>query len=442
MLLPALASGDPPPLQRGGPCVGATVQPTVVAFIGVDVVPMDGERLLERQTVVVRDGRIAAIGAVASTPVPDGAAFIEGHGRYLMPGIAEMHAHVPGADDPAVTEIMALYALTGATTIRAMLGTPFQFELRRRIESGEMLGPTLFIVAPPFNRGSVTGPEDARDKVRNYRAAGYDQLKIFGVPSQDSYDALAGAAHALGMRFGGHVPENIGLRHALAMRQSVEHLDGYLQASKGDPERINELARLTREAGVWNAPTMDVWKTLLGARRPEELDGRPELVYLPRATIDEWRQRTANLASGSSLRNALVAVGIKRSPSEIAELRDRILVALHRGGARLLLGADSPQLYSVPGFSLAHELRAMVEAGLPIYNVLEAATRNPAEYFGQLEEFGMVVVGKRADLILLEGNPLQDVRNVHRQAGVMLRGRWLPKEEIGCRLKEIAAKWR
>jgi imidazolonepropionase-like amidohydrolase len=119
-----------------------------------------------------------------------------------------------------------------------------------------------------------------------------------------------------------------------------------------------------------------------------------------------------------------------------------MLVALYEAGARLLLGSDSPQVYSVPGFSLAHELRAMVGAGLPIYAVLEAATRGPAEYFGQTTEFGMVAVGLRADLILLDGNPLEDVRNVHRQAGVMLRGCWLPKAEIDRRLGQIAAKFR
>jgi imidazolonepropionase-like amidohydrolase len=119
-----------------------------------------------------------------------------------------------------------------------------------------------------------------------------------------------------------------------------------------------------------------------------------------------------------------------------------MLAALYRAGARLLLGADSPQLYSVPGFSLAHELRAMVGAGLPPFVVLEAATRNPAEYFGQPEEFGRVAVGMRADLVLLEGNPLQDVRNVHRQAGVVLRGCWLPRAEIDRRLEEIARQAR
>ena len=158
--------------------------------------------------------------------------------------------------------------------------------------------------------------------------------------------------------------------------------------------------------------------------------------------IDAWVKQTAQFArgNGSFWRTALEQVGMRQSPAEIVVLRDRILQALHRAGARLILGADSPQVFSVPGFSLAHEMRAMVEAGVPTYAVLEAATKNPAGFFGREAEFGMVEVGRRADLILLDGNPLQDIRNVHRQAGVMVRGKWLPKAEIDRRLSEIARR--
>ena len=414
----------------------------LVAFTDVAVVPMDRERVLEGQTVVVRDGRIEAVGPAASVRVPAGAVRVDGRGKYLMPGIAEMHAHVPGEQNPQAADIMALYVLTGATTIRGMNGTPFQFELRRRIASGEILGPTLFAVAPPFSGQSVGRPDDERRKVREYKTAGYDVLKIYpGIP-RETYDAIVATAREVGIPYAGHVPPEVGLRHAIASRQSVEHLDGYVEASRGQDAAIAELARATREAEIWNAPTMDVWKTILGTRSTDELRRRPELVYLRPEVIDAWARQTAQFArgSGSFWRTALEQVGMRQSPVEIVVLRDRILQALHRAGARLILGADSPQVFSVPGFSLAHEMRAMVEAGVPTYAVLQAATKNPAAFFGREAEFGMVEVGKRADLILVEGNPLQDIRNVHRQAGVMVRGRWLPKAEVDRRLAEIAAR--
>ena len=412
-----------------------------VAFTDVTVVPMDRERLLEHRTVLVRGDRIVAIGAADSIRLPAGTTRVDGRQKYLMPGIAEMHAHVPGEDNPAAVEIMALYALTGATTIRAMLGTAHQHELRRRIESREILGPTLFMVAPPFSGNSTRTAAEARRKVREYSAAGYHVLKIFPPMSREVYDAITGTAREVGIRYAGHVPPEVGLRHAIEERQSIEHLDGYVEASRGDERAIADLARATREAGIWNAATMDVWKTILGTRSLDELRRRPELQYLPRPMVEQWAQQTAEFSRGSFWRRALEQMRVRPSAMDVVALRDRILQTLHRAGAGLILGADSPQVFSVPGFSLAHEMRAMVQAGVPAYAVLEAATKNPAVFFGQETEFGTVEVGKRADLILVEGNPLEDIRNVHRQAGVMVRGRWLPKDEIQRRLDEIARKW-
>jgi imidazolonepropionase-like amidohydrolase len=413
-----------------------------VVFTDVAVIPMDRQRVLERQNVVVQGGRIAAIGPATTLRLPAGGTRIDGRGKYLMPGIAEMHAHVPGEQNPQAVDIMALYVLTGATTIRGMNGTPFQHELRRRVTAGEILGPTIFAVAPPFSGQSVGTPDEERRKVREYKAAGYDVLKIYpGIP-KETYDAIVATAREVRIPYAGHVPPEVGLRHAIASGQSVEHLDGYVETSRGADEAIAELARATREAGIWNSATMDVWKTILGTRSADELRRRPELIYMRPEVTDAWVKQTAQFTrgSGSFWQTALEQVGMRQSPAEIVALRDRILQALHRAGARLLLGADSPQVFSVPGFSLAREMRAMVEAGVPTYAVLEAATKDPAAFFGQEAEFGTVEVGKRADLILVDGNPLEDIRNVHRQAGVMVRGRWLPKAEIDRRLAEIAAR--
>jgi imidazolonepropionase-like amidohydrolase len=415
----------------------------VTAFEGVHVVPMDRERILDSQTVVVRGERIAEIGPTGGVRVPAGALHIDGRGKYLMPGIAEMHAHVPARGDPALETIMALYVLKGATTIRAMNGTPDQLDYRRRIAAGEMLGPTLFAVGPPFSGNTTHGPEDARGQVREYHAAGFDVLKIYPGLSRAEYDAILSTARELHMPVSGHVPSSVGIRHAIQSGQSIEHLDGYLEDIGSDRGRIPELVRMTREAGIWNTPTMDVWKTLLGLRDADSLlRERSEVQYLPRKTVGQWTGRVRDLRRKSPVRGALELIGLRASAAEVAALRDSLLLALYDGGAKLLLGSDSPQAFCVPGFSLEHEMEAMVSAGLPTWAVLLAATRNPAEYFGRLEEFGTIEAGKRADLILIDGNPLADIRNVHRQSGVMVRGRWLPADEISRRLGEIAQRWR
>jgi imidazolonepropionase-like amidohydrolase len=415
---------------------------TVVAFESVSLLPMDQDRILDSQTVIVRGDRIAEIGPAGQVQVPAGAQRVDGRGKYLMPGIAEMHAHVPSADDPMLETDLALYVLNGATTIRAMMGTPDQLDYRRRIASGELFGPTLFAVGPPFTGKNTDGPEDARAKVREYHAAGFDVLKIFPGLSRAEYDAILGTARELHMPISGHVPSSVGVRHAIESGQSIEHLDGYVEAIGGNRGRIPELVSLTREAGIWNSPTMDVWKTILGLRDPDELlRERPELRYLPRKLVDQWTTRVRELRRKSPVRAALEGLGLGTSAEDVVALRDSLLHALSSGGARLLLGSDSPQVFSVPGFSLAHEMEAMVAAGVPTWEVLLAATRNPAEYFGRSDEFGTVAVGKRADLILVDGDPLTDIRNVHRQSGVMVRGHWLPADEIKRRLDEIARRW-
>jgi len=433
-LLPAPAAG----LQESS---GDTLPVTV--FEDVNLVPMDRERVLEHQTVVVRGDRIVQVGARDSVRIPEAARRIDGRGKYLMPGIAEMHAHVPAADDPLLETFMALYVLNGATTLRAMMGTPDQLDIRRRIVSGQMLGPTLFAVGPPFSGKTTHGADDARRQVREYHAAGFDVLKIFPGMSREEYDAILSTARELHMPISGHVPSNIGVKHAIESGQSIEHLDGYVEAIGGNRRRIAELVQMTVAARVWNTPTMDVWRTILGLRDADSLaQTRPELHYLPPELVDRWTTQARDLYRKSPVRGALERIGLRTSAAEIAALRDTLLRALSDGGAGLLLGSDSPQVFSVPGFSLAHEMEAMVAAGVPNWTVLAAATRNPAEFFGRSEEFGTVEPGKRADLILIEGSPLEDIRNVHRQAGVMLRGQWLPADEISRRLDQIARRWR
>lgn len=415
----------------------------VVAFESVSVVPMDRERILTGQTVVVRDGKIAQIGPSDSAQVPEGALRVDGRGKYLMPGIAEMHAHVPARDDPLLETYMALYVLTGATTVRAMMGTPDQLEYRKLIASGQMLGPTLYTVGTPFTGSNTKKPKDGEAKVREYHAAGFDVLKILPGLNRETYDAILRTARELHMPISGHVPTSVGVRHAIESGQSIEHLDGYLEDIGGDRGKIPELVQMTVRAGIWNCPTMDVWKTVLGLREPEELlRDRPEVQYLPPQLVDLWTQRVSALRHKGPVRFALEGLGMTRPTEDITPLRDSLLRALSDGGAKLLLGSDSPQAFSVPGFSLAHEMDAMVAAGLSNWTVLSAATRNPAEFFNRSGEFGTVEVGKRADLLLVDGNPLDDIRNVHRQSGVMLRGRWLPAAEIKERLAQIAAAWK
>lgn len=415
----------------------------VFAFTNVNVVPMDEERVLRNHTVVVRNGRIVEVGPANAVSVPGDAQRIEAGGKYLMPGLSEMHGHTPVPEgDPTskfVADMMFLYAANGVTTVRGMLGGPGQLELRAMVNRGELIGPTLYLAGPSFNGGTVTSPEQGAQRVRDQRAEGWDLLKIHPQGfTRDNYDAVALAAQEVGIRFGGHVPPDVGLIHAIRMgQQTFDHMDGYLEYTGGinssiDADRLAEAVRLTREAGAAVVPTMVLWEIgIVGLGDVDELRARPEMQYWPQQTVDGWARNVRNRRSSQEYDVELALLH--------AENRNRTLKALSDGGVTILMGTDSPQIFSVPGFSLHREMQAMIDAGMSAYEVLASGTRNVGEYFQSHDTFGTVAVGRRADLILTNSNPLEDVANVADRAGVMVRGNWLPEEVIQQRLAEIAA---
>ena len=429
-----------------------------VAFENTNVVPMDRNRVIEKQTVLVRDGRIAEIGPAGRVKIPEGAVRVNGAGKYLLPGLAEMHGHLPppNSSRDLVEHILFLYVANGVTTVRGMLGYPSALGYREEIGAGKLLGPRLYVAGTPFG-GNVKTAEQAEKLVREQKAAGYDLLKITEGMSPAAYDAVVKTAGELKIEFAGHVPNEVGVRRAIAARQrSIDHLDNYLEAMEADTSplksadaatrardlpfhvdesRMRELARLTREAGVWNVPTMVVWEVFF---RPEDGEtlraSMPELRYLPRTMVDNWVK-----AKNGMLGNPVMGftAGGKTGP-RVMELRRKLLRALHEAGAKIAFGTDSPQLFSVPGFSIHREMQLMTECGMTPYDVLSSATRDVAQYFGTSKETGTVEVGKRADLLLVNENPLNDLRGLAQRAGVMVNGKWMPETEIQKRLEQLA----
>jgi len=437
------------------PSVAAVAQDAAgtIAFVGVNVAPMDAERTIENQTVVVSDGRIAAMGPVDDIPVPEGATVVEGRGRWLLPGLGEMHAHVP-PDREAAERTLFLYLSQGVTTARGMLGQPAHLELREALARDEVLGPRLYTTGPSLNGQSIPNPDSAARAVRHQAGMGYDLLKIHPGLTRASYDAIARTAEEVGIEWAGHVPADVGLARALETGQaSIDHLDQYMEAivadgTSTDPsfffglnlagfveeEKIAEVARATAEAGVWNVPTQSLIENMGLPTPPEELAALPSMRYMPPATVEGWVSQKRQILEATlySPEAARLAVDVRR----------RLIKALHDAGAGLLLGSDAPQVFQVPGFSIHQELEILVESGLTPYEALRAGTYNVADYFDALDEFGTVEVGRVADLLLVEGNPLEDVRNVANLAGVMVRGRWVPATEIDERLEAIAASYR
>lgn len=217
------------------PCSGHSE--AITAFVDVTVIPMDRERRIPGQTVLVRGDRIIEIGPMARVKVPAGGVRVDGRGKFLIPGLAEMHAHIPGgqATDTVVERTLFLYVAGGITTIRGMLGHPRHLELRGRAARGELLSPTIYAAGPSLNGNSIPDPAAAAKAVVEQKNAGYDLLKIHPGVSREAFDTLAATAKRVGIPFAGHVPADVGIARAIDARYAtIEHLDGYIEGMLRD----------------------------------------------------------------------------------------------------------------------------------------------------------------------------------------------------------------
>lgn len=416
-----------------------------VAFVGAAVIPVDRPGVLADHTVLVEGRTIAVIGPSARTPVPDGARVIDASGHYLMPGLAEMHAHIPsaGAGDSYRDRVLVLFIANGVTTVRGMLGEASHLNLRRQLSDGEIIGPRLFTSGPSFNGRSVSGPEQAVRMVDQQVRAGYDFLKLHPGLELDEFEAVARAANASGIPFAGHVSNAVGIQATLRAGQaSIDHLDGYLRALAGtdrsqffgfdlaqrtDLADFAELSRATAQAGVWNVPTQALIENRM--LTPGAALALPGIEYMPAEVVRRWT---------TSLRRLQAADDYSpQAASRFIEMRRGLIASLHEHGAGILLGSDSPQVFNVPGFATQQELRILVEAGLTPADALAAGTVNPARFFGQAQRFGALRAGLEADIVMLRANPLEDIAHASGIEGVMVRGDWFDRRRLDALLARL-----
>jgi imidazolonepropionase-like amidohydrolase len=434
-----LAAPADTPQQKQANSVEFTV------FEQVHVLPMAADitdKVLRDQRVLVQGERIIAVGPATDITIPAGAAVINGDGRYLLPGLTEMHGHVPPLVDfsgmPAryLDDVLMLYLAGGVTTVRGMLGHDQQLRLKDDIASGKRLGPTLYLAGPSFNQNTVTSAPQARQRVRQHKQEGWDLLKIHPGLSLEHYQAIADEAHKQQIDFAGHVPEAVGIEQAILLGSStIDHLDGYMAALGGFDKALTAtelapLVALTKAHNVAVVPTEALWLTIIGAADVATLQAFDELKYMPAQVRAGW-QRYLQAASGSYYTGDTAKIH--------AENRKLLLGELYRAGVTILLGTDAPQLFSVPGLSLRREIPKMQQAGISNYDILRSGTVLVGEYFADKDQFGQVKAGQRADLLLVDGNPLDDMAVLYKPAGVMVRGQWLSRSDLDAKLADIAA---
>lgn len=380
-LLGPLASQDGvgPPQDQGAEKLTESGAPTAFEHVNVVTMERDPEgrgRVLEDQTVLVRDGRIEALGPTAAVSVPADAVLLDGRGRFLMPGLADMHVHCWNEGD------LFLFVANGVTTIRNMFGSQAQLEWRRSIEAGELVGPRIYTAgpiidgSPPVWPGSsvLNVPERAAEVVREQREAGYDFLKPYAKLSAECYEALAIAAEEQGMLLMGHVPEALDL-HAVveAGQRSVEHLDGWAEAAQRspggtrsdvsfegwenvDPDRLVALAEEMRERGAWNCPTLIVRQKWVKGAALEALLARPEMRYVSPWVKNYWSSMYVAQLPDDYLAQIQQMLSRPALAAEPPGPISQAIRALRDAGSGILLGTDMGNPYVLAGFAVHEEL--------------------------------------------------------------------------------------
>ena len=414
-------------------CCATAQEDPVTAFIDVQVVPMDRERVLAHQTVLVRGARIAALGAMREVRIPPQAVRIDGHGgACLLPGLADMHTHVMREED------LLPYTANGVTTILHMGAAPAEFvdHIRESIDRGEVVGPQIFFAfmidgSPALSRFYVRTPEQARAAVQLAKANGYVFMKVYNNLTADEFAALVDEARRQGLAVIGHGVRAVGLPAALFQGQAmVAHAEEFYYTAfhnhiPGDPAALSRVVEETFRSGAYVTPNLSTFATIARQWGKPEVIG--EFLRDPRIRFLSPNERL-DWSDSDYVHN-------QGDLTPILTFLTSFTKALADRGVPLLAGTDSPVIPGMlPGYSIHEDLQSLVAAGLTPFQALAAATRVPGEfivkYVPAATPFGEVKPGARADLVLVSDNPLQSLAALQRPLGVMSAGRWRTQRQL------------
>ena len=436
----------------------------VVAIEHVNVVDVAAGRVLADQTVVIQDGRITDVGRAKSVKTPKNGTRVDGREKYLIPGLWDMHVH---AAWPGIDEIFApLFVANGVTGVREMYGSlPVIHAWKDHYAAGDawprMIGAGHILDGPkPFWPGSTIAatPEQARQAVDSLHAAGADFIKVYGGLSRESYAAAINEARKLGIDVAGHVPDAVSVSDASDLGQySIEHLTGVaLECSKEadalraeraaaaidtsksllatyarqtervlvtqDEARCDELAKQLARNHTWQVPTLVVLRSMASLDETGFTSDK-RVRYMPKEVADSWDWKTDFRFRSRTPENWANA---KRMYQRNLEIVGR----LHQAGVPIVAGTDVLNPFCFPGFSLHDELALLVEAGLSPADALRSATLNAAIFMKAKDSLGTVEKGKTADVVLLDANPLEDIRNTQKVRAVVLNGKFYDRNAL------------
>jgi len=452
----------------------------ILAISDVTVIDATGAPAKPDMTVIITGDQITRIAKTGEVAIPKNAQVIDAKGKFLIPGLWDMHVHTVWKGLPE--KYFPMFIANGVTGVRDMasdLGLLKQ--LRKDINEGKLMGPRLFggpmVDGPmpvwPGVAISISNEADARKTVASIKDKGADFIKVYSLIPRQAYFALADEAKKRGIPFAGHVPISVSAAEASdAGQKSIEHMEGILLGcSTEEPELRKTIEESIKDAkdtdqiraslvraldetysrtletyseekatalfarfarnGTWQAPTLVVHR--VGAFLDDkDFTNDPRLKYVRRDLRDSWKNqddfRLKNRTAESS-----------ELGKRLLQKRLEIILAMHRAGVKMLAATDALVMYVFPGFSLHDELELFVQAGLTPMEALQTATRNPAIYLGLSDMVGTVEIGKKADLVLLEGNPLENISNTKRINVVVVNGKLIPRVTLDKMLKDAEA---
>ncbi len=430
---------------------------TPLAVTHVTIIPMDLERLLADQTLLIENGRIVAMGPSSSFELAPGYAVVEGIGKYLLPGLADMHVHFSSPGDAI------LFLAHGVTMVRNMAGTPFHLAFQRHVQQHKLPGPFMVTTGPLLEGAApvlptwkvVAQPDEAESIVHACVERGYQQIKVYNLIQPEVLHALGLAAAQLGVRVVGHCPDAMTFEEAIAAGMTCfEHLTGIwrghlTEGLRQQPDQSNlaldvlrmtinhlDLATIRRLAQqmaaeqIWNCPTLVALQWMHEAQRTGMAHPsiQPLLKYMPQMALRFWKWLDPSDYRGPSYPEWIDALHARN------HLFSHIVSVLHQEGAPLLVGTDTAVRFVIPGFSVHQELVNFVAAGLRPFEALRCATSEAARFLAQQDEWGTVMVGKQANLLLLNKNPLDDIRAVSEVEAVFVNGFFLSRADLDALL--------
>jgi len=423
----------------------------IFAVTNVNIITMATDnKIIENATVIIKDKKILSI----NSPIPDKAKLINGKGKWLIPGLIDMHVHnladvnfgsnYPTKGATAFTntqDFMLLYIANGVTTAFELSARPEHFGERNEIIKGNVIGPRIAL-ALLIDGGKGSGniadtPADGRQTVRIAKAQGYEFIKVYSSLNIETFKAIVDEADKQGMKVVGHIPNAFKgkIEEAFVPNYDlVAHAEEYAkQTDSFSDEDAKRFAQLAKRNGTWLTPTLITMVKI--AEQARSLDGiinLPTLKYVHPLMQSKWL--------GSNNYNTGTTPDRVTYVDKIADFNIRIVKAFKEAGVPMVAGTDSGVSAVVWGFSLHDELELLVSAGLTPQEALTSSTRLPATWLGIDDKIGTVETGKYADLILLDANPLDNISNTRKISGVFVNGQWVDKAKIETMLSDLSKR--